>query len=120
MATSIKGEPDYEDDKTIMSRITIKNEPSTSVIPSDKVIVKPEQKHNMIPSSCSLTQGPAVNMVKTEYPLINQTAIHVKEEITVKDDHIQDESFDKFSRNSNDVCSHSTGIHKDMSVICGT
>ena len=105
MATYIKGEPHYEDDKTIMSRITIKNEPGISVIPSDNIIVKPEQKHYMIPSSCSLTEGPAVNMAKTEYPLINQTFIPVKEEITVKDDHIQDESFDTFARNSKDICS---------------
>ena len=99
MATYIKGEPGYEDEETIMRRITIKNEPDTS----DKVIVT-ERNLNMIASSCSPTVDPAA---ETEYPLINQAFIDVKEEITVKDEYIQDDNFDKFSSNSNDKCSYS-------------
>ena len=41
---------------TVMSCITITNEPGTSVVPVDEVT---EHEHNVIPGSCSLTVGPA-------------------------------------------------------------
>ena len=103
MATFIKEEPGYEYDQTVMRRITIKNEPGTSVVPSEEVTVKSEHELNKSPSSCSLTEGAAG---KTEDPLIDQTFIPVKGEITVKYEYIQDGSCDKDSNNSNDNCSH--------------
>ena len=102
MATFVKEEPGYEDEETVMRHITIKNEPGTSVVPSEEVTVRSEHELNTSPSSCSLTEGAAG---KTE--LINQTFIPVKGEITVKDEHIQYGSCDKDSNNSNDKCSHS-------------
>ena len=104
MASFMKEDPDYENEETVMRRITIKNEPGTSVVPSEEVTVKLEHELNMSPSSCSLTEGSAS---KTEHPLINQTFIPVKDEITVEDEYIQDGSCDKDSNNSNDKCSHS-------------
>ena len=107
MATFIKEEPGSEDEETIMSHITIKNEPGTSVVLGDNVTAKAEHKHNVIRGSSSVTVGP---VFETEHPLINKTSTRPKDEITVKDEtfeHIQDTSFDKSSNNSNDKCSHS-------------
>ena len=102
MATFVKDEPGYEDEETIMRRITIKNEPGTSVVPSDDVSVYPaEHKVDMIPISESLAEGPDF---KTEHPLTNQTFFRVKDEISVKDKFIQGE---KFANNIIDKCSHS-------------
>ena len=77
MATVIKEEPAYEDEESIMRRITIKNEPDTSLVPSDDVSVYPEHEVNMIPTSESLAEGPDF---KTEHPFTNQTSLRVKDE----------------------------------------
>ena len=104
MATLIKGEPGHEDEETIMSCITTQNEPGTSLVPAYEVTAKIKHEHNMIPGSCSHSVGPGF---ETEQLLINQTSMRVKDEITVKDEYIQDESFDRFSNSSNGKCSHS-------------
>ena len=58
----------------------------------------------MMPSPCSLTEGVDC---KTEHPLINHTFIAVKNEISVKDEYNHNESFAKFSNNSDNKFSHS-------------
>ena len=103
MATFIKEELPYEDEETIMRHITIKNEPDTSVVPSDDISVYPEHKVNMIPISESLAEGPDF---KTEHPLTDQTSLRVKDEISVKDKLIQDKNVEKFSNNIIDKKSH--------------
>ena len=94
MTTFIKQEIAYEDEETIMRWIAIKNEPDTSVVPSDDVSVYPEHKVDMIPISESLAEGPDF---KTEHPLTDQTFFRVKDEISVKDKFIQGEKHDKLS-----------------------
>ena len=81
MATFMKDEPGFEDEGAIMSRITIKNEPGTSVVPGNKVTAKTELEHNV---------GIAFEI---EHPVINQTFTEVKDEITIKDESIQEEKF---------------------------
>ena len=124
MATFIKEELAYEDEETIMRRITIKKEPGTSVVPSDGVSVCPEHDVNMIATSESLAEG---SDFKTEHPLTNQTFFRVKDEIIMKDKFVQGENFDKLSDNI-DKCSHSVpdskpyasalwNIHHDASQV---
>ena len=115
MAAFVKGEPDTEHEGTVMSRITIKNEPDTLIVPSDEVTVNPGLDDNMIPTSCSTREGA---VFQTEHPLMNQTFIRVKDEISVKDECIQDERFDKFLLNSNDKCSYSAEDSKRHSTLC--
>ena len=103
MATYIKIEPGHEDEETIMSRITIKNEPGTLLAPFDQVTTKAKHEHNVTAGLSSHTVGPDF---ETEQPLINQICTRIKDVITVKDEHIQDESFDKFSNNNNNKTSH--------------
>ena len=95
MTTFVKREPVYEEEETNMRCITIKNEPDTSVVLGDEVT---EHEHKVISSYCSLAIG---GTFETGDPLINQTSTRVKDEIAMKDKSIQDETFDKFSNNSN-------------------
>ena len=73
MEAFIKGEPGYEDEETIIGRITIKNEPGTSVGPCNKVT---EHEHIVNPGSCSCTAGPTFEI---DHPAINQTSTRVKD-----------------------------------------
>ena len=82
-----------------MSRITIKNEPGTSVLSGDEATAKVEHEHNVILGACSFTVG---STFKTEHPLISQSLTRVKGEITVKGEYTQDESFDQFTNNSSE------------------
>ena len=85
----VKIEAVLEDEERVMSCFTIKNEPGTSADPDvDELTVTPEHKHNMITSLCSLIEVPAF---KTEHPLINQTLVKVKDEITMKNKCGQDD-----------------------------
>ena len=94
-----------EDKDTIMSHITMKNEPGTSVEHgTDEVTVKPEHEHNMITSFWSLTTGPTI---KTEHPLINQTLVKARDTMTVEykceedEQNEQDDRLNMFSNTSN-------------------
>ena len=104
MATVIKEDPGNKDEETVMSRITIKNEPETTVEPPDEVSINPGLDDDLISSSYSTTEDA---VFKTEHHLIDQTFIKVKDGITVKDECIEHEGYDKLSSNSNNKCSHS-------------
>ena len=101
MAACIKDEPGCEDEETIMSRITIKNEPGTSVLSGDEATATVEHEHNVILGSCSLAVGCTF---KTGHPLISHTLTRSKNEITVKDEYMQDETFNDFTNNSSEKC----------------
>ena len=86
-------------EETIMSHITIKNEPGTLVKPgTDEVTVKPEHEHNMTTSFWSLTKAPTI---KTEHPLINQTLLKAKDEVTDKYKYEQGDRLYVFSNTGN-------------------
>ena len=105
MERIVKTEAKIEDEETIMSRITIKNEPGTSVDPdTDKVAVKQELEHSMITDFWSHTKGSTFD---TKHPLIFQTSVKVKDEITMNTECKQHDSFTTYSKINNSESTNS-------------
>ena len=107
----VKTETMIENEETIISHFTIKNEPGTSVEHgTDDATVKPEHGHNIITSFFYPTRG---FTVKTEHPLINQDLVRGKDQMPVKRKCEQDEQDDRLDMFSNISSGEDTSSVRD-------